>query len=121
MGFAMKFALAAALGMPAAAQWLDYPTPGIPRTSDGKPNLTAPAPRAADGKPDLSGIWEHKDARGEHYYLNGIDMPWTPWGRRCSTSASKTIRRTVPKPAACLAAYPKRMRLTYTRLSRLPD
>jgi hypothetical protein len=42
---------------PLAAQWLNYPTPGIPRLPDGKPNLTAPAPRTADGKPDLSGIW----------------------------------------------------------------
>ena len=41
----------------ADAQWLHLPTPGIPRTADGKPNLTAPAPRAADGKPDLSGLW----------------------------------------------------------------
>ena len=41
----------------AEAQWLNYPTPGTPRTRDGKPNLTAPAPRAADGKPDLSGVW----------------------------------------------------------------
>src|ERR1700690_2656521 len=41
----------------ASAQWLNYPTAGIPRLPDGKPNLTAPAPRAADGKPDLSGIW----------------------------------------------------------------
>ena len=40
------------------AQWVNYPTPGIPRTADGKPNLTAPAPRRADGKPDLSGIWQ---------------------------------------------------------------
>ena len=47
-----------ALTTPLAAQWLKYPTPGIPRTRDGKPNLTAPAPRAADGKPDLSGIWQ---------------------------------------------------------------
>jgi hypothetical protein len=44
----------------APAQWLNYPTPGIPRTHDGKPNLTAPAPRAADGKPDLSGVWMHE-------------------------------------------------------------
>lgn len=29
----------------------------MPRTPDGKPNLTAPAPRTADGKPDLSGLW----------------------------------------------------------------
>jgi hypothetical protein len=40
------------------AQWLDYKTPGIPRTADGKPDLTAPAPKLPDGKPDLSGIWE---------------------------------------------------------------
>jgi hypothetical protein len=39
------------------AQWLRYPTEGIPRTPDGKPDLTAPAPRLPDGKPDLSGLW----------------------------------------------------------------
>jgi hypothetical protein len=46
-----------ALSAPLAAQWLTQPTPGIPRTPDGKPNLTAPAPRTPDGKPDLSGLW----------------------------------------------------------------
>jgi hypothetical protein len=40
-----------------SAQWLNFKTPGIPRTPDGKPNLTAPAPRMPDGKPDLSGFW----------------------------------------------------------------
>ena len=45
------------LSSPVAAQWIDHPTPGIPRTADGKPNLAAPAPRTADGKPDLSGVW----------------------------------------------------------------
>ena len=30
--------------VPAAAQWLDRPWQGIPRTADGKPDLTAPAP-----------------------------------------------------------------------------
>src|ERR1700693_853211 len=39
------------------AQWLNQPTAGIPRTPDGKPNLSAPAPRTPDGKPDLSGLW----------------------------------------------------------------
>src|SRR6266571_3041924 len=45
------------LGLLLLAQWLNYPTPGIPRLSDGKPNLSAPAPRGVNGKPDLSGIW----------------------------------------------------------------
>jgi hypothetical protein len=35
------------LCIPLTAQWLNYPTPGIPRTPDGKPNLVAPAPRTA--------------------------------------------------------------------------
>jgi hypothetical protein len=39
------------------AQWLNYPTPGIPRLPNGQPNLAAPAPRTPDGKPDLSGVW----------------------------------------------------------------
>ncbi len=38
-------------------QWIHYPTPGLPRTKDGRPNLTAPVPRTADKKPDLSGVW----------------------------------------------------------------
>jgi hypothetical protein len=42
------------------AQWLNFATPGIPRTADGKPNLSAAAPVAADGKPDLSGVWLHE-------------------------------------------------------------
>ena len=52
-------ALGAALTMslPLRAQFVKFPTPGVPRTADGKPNLAAPAPRTPDGKPDFSGIW----------------------------------------------------------------
>jgi hypothetical protein len=49
--------VAVAFAAPLAAQWPSFPTPNVPRTADGKPNLLAPAPRTADGKPDLSGIW----------------------------------------------------------------
>jgi hypothetical protein len=41
-----------------SAQWIVYPTPGLPRTADGKVKLDAPAPRTADGKIDLSGLWQ---------------------------------------------------------------
>lgn len=46
-----------ALTIVAQAQWLNYPTPGLPRLPNGKVDLTAKAPRARDGKPDLSGVW----------------------------------------------------------------
>ncbi|HEY7338058.1 MAG TPA: hypothetical protein VH639_24440 [Bryobacteraceae bacterium] len=54
-------------------QWLDYPTAGIPRMPDGKPNLSAPAPKLPDGKPDLSGIWE-----ADKYYLNPLSLGLKP-------------------------------------------
>jgi hypothetical protein len=33
----------------ATAQWVNHPTPGTPRTRDGKPILTARTPRAPNG------------------------------------------------------------------------
>jgi hypothetical protein len=73
--------LVASLSTGAHAQWLNFPTPGTPRTRDGKPNLAAPAPRASDGKPDLSGVWhvqptpmaEMKRLFGEH--ADATDVP----------------------------------------------
>lgn len=46
------------------AQWPAYPTPGVPKTADGKPNLAGPTPRTADGKPDLSAIWQYSRPPG---------------------------------------------------------
>ena len=46
-----------AAGVSVSAQWQNVPRSNVPRTPDGKINLSAPAPRLPDGKPDLSGVW----------------------------------------------------------------
>jgi hypothetical protein len=56
-------ALTVAMSSAALAQWIQYPTPDLPRTADGKPNLAAPVPRLPDGKPDLSGLWRGNPRR----------------------------------------------------------
>jgi hypothetical protein len=56
-------AIIAAISSSLSAQWPSYPTPGVPRTSAGKPDLAAPAPRTADGKPDFSGNWIRGDGQ----------------------------------------------------------
>ena len=50
----------------AHAQWVKYPDSRIPRTKDGKPNLTAPAPRL-NGKPDVSGLWQAEKTSQREY------------------------------------------------------
>jgi hypothetical protein len=78
--------VAAAVGASTAtdAQWVKHPTPGIPRTSDGKPDLTAPAPRTPDGKPDLSGMWVTAPSNalpcGRGVVECGIELPMSREG-----------------------------------------
>jgi hypothetical protein len=76
---AFVLAVAALLGVTSTTtgQWLKHPTPGVPRTADGKPNLAAPAPRTADGKPDLSGLWE----AGPNGHSDFTPADALPWGR----------------------------------------
>ena len=60
-------------------QWANVPLPNIPRTADGKPNLSAPAPKTADGKPDLTGIWRNPEGRYlENIAWNGVEVPFQP-------------------------------------------
>jgi len=85
-----------------AAQWVKYPTAGVPRKADGKVDMSAPGPRMADGRPDLSGIWttaepnrprkaddgdkpgDQSDITPSHQMANiGVDLPgglpYQPW------------------------------------------
>jgi hypothetical protein len=90
--------IVAALAAPLSAQWLNYPTPGVPKAANGKPNLSAPAPRTADGKPDLSGLWISDRGRlpgpcptcngqelgtSDHWFEFGMGLagglPYQPW------------------------------------------
>jgi hypothetical protein len=82
------------------AQWLHVPTPGMPRTADGKPNLSAPVPTTSEGKPDLSGLW--RGGRLESDFKPSDAQPWAAEGRkRVEASAgydSWTVRCLPPGP-----------------------
>jgi hypothetical protein len=69
---------------PASAQWTKVPPAKIPRTADGKPDLSAPAPRSPDGTPDLTGVWSPKDnkyARDISADSKPDDVPFQPWAK----------------------------------------
>ena len=70
---------------PLSAQWPAHPSPGVPRTPGGEPDLEGPAPRTAEGRPDLSGIWER---------INGERPP----GRRPGGQLGRGGERASPPP-----------------------
>ncbi len=79
---------------PAEAQWLSYRTPGIPRTPDGKPDLSAPSPRKADGKPDFNGVWQINLSTQESPKLQS-------WAEAVAKRRMEDLRRDSPE-ALCL-------------------
>ena len=89
---------------PLQAQWLNYRTPGIPRTPDGKPNLSALAPRTADSRPDLSGLWKAPNGK----YLANLaadlkpdEVPFQPWAAALFKQRVENLAKDRPT-ARCL-------------------
>jgi hypothetical protein len=78
----LQLAITVLMGSAVSAQWVNVPPTPIPRSPDGRPNLSAPAPRLPDGKPDLSGIWTPPTG-----YLRNLardlkeDVPFQPWAK----------------------------------------
>jgi hypothetical protein len=85
--------VSAAIALPAAAQWLNYPTPGIPRTADGKPNLSAATPRTSDGKPDLSGFWRTKQGASGPTDKAMQNVKAQPWADELSKKRKENLGR----------------------------
>jgi hypothetical protein len=100
-------AILAIAAMPGAAQWLNVPAKGIPRTKDGKPDMSAPAPRKPDGKPDLSGIWRPADSQNR--ILGDIssdfklgEFPIQPWAEALTNERMNGSLASESPPAHCL-------------------
>src|ERR1700694_1286610 len=91
------------LAVPLGAQWLNYPTPGIPRMPDGKPNLSAPAPRLPDGKPDLSGIWNAPTGYLRHLAkVLKEAVPFQPWAKALYDERAAGLQWKSEPDANCL-------------------
>ena len=93
---------------PLVGQWLNYPTSGIPRLADGKPNLAAPAPKAADGKPDLSGVW----MIGIGPYIGNIASDLKPgdvlpWAEALVKQRHENLGKDDPSKFQCLPLGPR--------------
>ncbi len=93
----------------AAAQWLNLPTPGIPRTGDGKPNLAAPAPRNVEGKPDLSGLWMLNAGPGHLANITADLKPTDiqPWADELYKQRLGNLGSDDPWTVQCLPAGPR--------------
>ena len=94
---------------PGFAQWQNFPTPGVPRLPDGKPNLTAPAPKTADGKPDLSGTWQTRGGYTGNIAkdLKPGELVFQPWAEALYKHRQDTAGREDPQAYCTLSGVPR--------------
>jgi hypothetical protein len=108
-------AIAAALifaAIPASllAQWAPYPTPGVPKLADGKPNMEGPTPRTADGKPDFSGIWQFEGNRSRPPAASGVINGSGPAPAAASAAGAPVAKPPAPPtppPAGSIGLGPR--------------
>ena len=90
---------------PAGAQWRNLPAQAVPRTKDGKLDLSAPAPLKPDRKPDLTGIWQPV---GTKYLVNIAadfkpgELPIQPWAEAITKERSTPTGSAQESDANCL-------------------
>ena len=94
------------MSVPLGAQWLKHPTPGLPRTADGKPNLGAPAPRTEDGKPDLSGVWRMNGLGYTFNIFGNQQVEMLPWAKAVHAERMANYAKDSPE-TNCLPAGPR--------------
>jgi len=131
----LSFLLIAA-AIPCAAQWLDYPTANVPRTPDGKPNLSASAPRTPDGRPDFSGIWDMERGleptqlagqfTGAPEARNLADslkdgLPFTPWAADLLKARAAENRVNDPLSFCLPLSLPRLHALTFKKIVQTPS
>jgi hypothetical protein len=96
------------ISTPLTAQWIKEPTRGIPRTADGKPNLSAPAPRTADGKPDLSGLWRiDAGPYGNNIVADLKPAEIQPWADALFKERLENLGKDDPGTYKCLPQGPR--------------
>ena len=93
--------LAGSISLPLYAQWFDWEYPLVPRTDDGKPDMTAPVPRTADKGVDLSGLWVSVNASGSLYDSSRL----LGWAKDAMDTAERNFYRSDPR-LACLPSGP---------------
>jgi hypothetical protein len=95
------------LSVSLSAQWPSHPTPGMPRTAEGKLDLAAPAPRLANGKPDLSGVWHVKQSSYLTYVTSDLKPEEIrPWAAALYKQRADDYRKD-SDGIACLPPGPK--------------